>query len=331
MKVFTGKKVLMFSPLGYCTHYTTHIAEELKNRGAEVRVYDERPSQTTAAKIYMYFFRRLAPQYFANYLKKIVRANEGFNPDVIFVIRGQAFDVPTLSYLKSCYPQSKFLYYQWDPLCGKKIPEILNLYDASYSFDSADVDNNPEFRFRPSLYLDEYKEIANKKLYKYDVSFVGTLYNNRWPVIKKFMDYFQKNGISSFFYLYMPSWTLYIWDFIRKGSFVSPKKMQFKPMNYLDNVEMVKDSKCVLDIVYSKQTGLSMRAFESMAAKRKYITNNVEVVKYDFYNPNNILIVDINDIKIPTEFIDLPFEDVNENILRKYSVAGLVDELFENI
>lgn len=107
--------------------------------------------------------------------------------------------------------------------------------------------------------------------------------------------------------------------------------MQFKPMSYLENVEMVKDSKCVLDIVYSKQTGLSMRAFESMAAKRKYITNNAEVAKYDFYNPNNILVVDINDIKIPADFIESPFEDVDDKILYRYSVSGLVDELFENI
>lgn len=321
----------MFSPLGYCTHYTTHIADELRNKGAELRVYDERPSQATAAKIYMYFFRSLTPQYFANYLRKIVRENEGFNPDVVFVIRGQAFDVPTLTYLKSCYPNSKFLFYQWDPLCGKKIPEILNMYDSAYSFDSADVENNPDFKFRPSLYLDEYKAVANEKQYKYDVSFVGTLYNNRWPVIKQFMDYFGRKGIKSYFYLYMPSWTLYLWDFIRRGSFVNPKYMKFTPMSYLGNVDMVKDSRCVLDIVYSKQTGLSMRAFESMAAKRKYITNNAEVAKYDFYNPNNILIVDIDDLKVPLEFIDSPFEDVDETILHKYSVAGLVEELFENI
>lgn len=331
MKDFSGKKILMFSPLGYCTHYTVHIADELRSRGAEVRVYDERPSQATAAKIYMYFFRNLAPQYFANYLKKIISKNGGFEPDVVFVVRGQAFDVATLKYLRGCYPNAKFLFYQWDPLCGKRISEILKMYDAAYSFDSADVENNPEFHFRPSLYLDEYKDIAEKREYKYDVSFVGTLYNNRWPVIKQFMDYFDTHNIKSFFYLYMPSWTLYLWDFIRRGTFLSPRKMQFSPMSYLENVDMVKDSKCVLDIVYSKQTGLSMRAFESMAAKRKYITNNADVKKYDFYNESNILVVDLNNLVVPKDFIVSPFEDVDSKILYKYSVVGLVDELFERI
>lgn len=323
-----GKKVLMFSPLGFCTHYTVHIADELRRRGAEVRVFDERPSQATLAKIYMYFFRSLAPQYFMNYLKSIVKQTKGFNPDIVFVVRGQAFDVATLSYLRSVYSNASFIYYQWDPLCGKRIKDILDMYDKAFSFDTEDVKNNPEFKFRPSLYLDEYIQIADSGSKKYDVTFVGTLYNNRCPVIKRFMDYFEKHGLKSFFYLYMPSWTLYLWDFIRKGSFVSPKRMRFTPMSYIQNVDVVKQSKCVLDIVYSKQTGLSMRAFESMAAKRKYITNNAIVAEYDFYDPQNILIVDNENLEIPKSFIDTPFREIDSTIMHKYSVEGFVDEIF---
>lgn len=324
-----GKKVLMFSPFGTCKHYSDHIADEIRSRGGEVRLYDERPSQAAWAKIYMYFFKNFAPQYFMGYLKRIVRNNETFNPDIVFVVRGQGFDSVTLTYLRNVYPQSTFVFYQWDPLCGKRIKEILEMYDASYSFDTDDVKNNPEFRFRPSLFLKEYSAIANDNDYKYDVSFVGTLYNNRWPVIKLFKDYFSSHNIKSFFYLYMPSWTRYLWYFIMRGSLVSPKQMMFKPMSYEDNVEMVRNSKCVLDIVYSKQYGLSMRAFESMASRRKYITNNSEVKKYDFYNPNNILVVDINNPVIPKVFLETPFEPVDDNILYKYSVAGFVNDLFD--
>lgn len=321
----------MFSPYGSCIHYTVHIADELRGRGAEVRVYDERPSQATAAKIYMYFFRSLAPQYFMNYIKKIVKETESYDPDVVFVVRGQAFDVDTLSYLRGIYTNARFIFYQWDPLCGKRVKEILDMYDDAFSFDTDDVKNNPEFKFRPSLYLDEYLRIAEEDKRKYDVTFVGTLYNNRWPVIKKFMDHFDNNGGKAFFYLYMPSWTLYLWDFIRRFTFVSPKRMRFTPMSFLENVDLVKYSKCVLDIVYSKQTGLSMRAFEAMAAKRKYITNNPIVAEYDFYDPNNILIVDTENLNIPREFIDSPFREIDPAIMKTYSVEGFVDEVFQNV
>lgn len=331
MTDLNGKKILMFSPLGFCTHYTIHIAEELRCRGAEVRVYDERPSQATTAKIYMYFFRNLVPQYFMNYIKKIVRENDGYNPDVVFVVRGQAFDVTTLSYLRDVYTNARFIFYQWDPLCGKRIKEILEMYDSAFSFDTDDVSNNPEFKFRPSFYLDEYLMAANDTRKKYDVSFVGTLYNNRWTVIKQFMDYFDTHKMESFFYLYMPSWALYLWDFIRKGLFVSPTRMRFSPMSYKENVKIVKESRCVLDIVYSKQTGLSMRAFESMAANRKYITNNSIVAEYDFYNPQNIFIVDKDNIDIPEDFIKSPFKEIAPDLMNKYSVKGFVDEVFGDI
>lgn len=327
----TGKRVLMISPYGTCLHYTLAMKKELEVRGAEVRLYDERPSQKALAKIYIYFFRGIAPQYFHRYVDKIISENESWQPDIVYIVRGQAFDEKVLGYMREHFTKAKFIFYQWDPLCGKRIPEVLAQYDYSYSFDTDDVKNNPEFKFRPSIFLKEYTDIADKKDYKYDVSFVGTLYNNRWGVIKRFQDYFEANNIKSFFYLFMASWLLYFWDFIRRGTFVSPKKMQFKPMTYLDNVEMVKESKCVLDFVYSKQTGLSMRAFESMASHRKYITNNAEVKNYDFYNPANILVVDAQNPDISHEFIDSPFEPVDEKVMYRYSIQGFIDEVFANV
>ena len=331
MSDLQGKHVLMISPYGTCMHYTQAMKKELESRGAEVRLYDERPSQKALAKIYIYFFRGVAPQYFKHYVEKIIAENEVWGPDVVYIVRGQAFDAKILKYMRERFTKAKFIFYQWDPLCGKKIPEILEQYDYAYSFDSDDVKNNPEFKFRPSIFLNEYVKIADKKEFKYDVCFVGTIYNNRWGVIKRYQDYFDAFGIKSFFYLYMASWTLYLWDFIRKGTFVSPKKMRFKPMTYLENVEMVKESKCVLDFVYSKQTGLSMRAFESMAAHRKYITNNAEVKNYDFYNPTNVLVVDALNPVIPREFINSPFEPVDERILYKYSIQGFIDETFQSV
>lgn len=331
MSNLQGKHVLMISPYGTCMHYTQAMKKELESRGAEVRLYDERPSQKALAKIYIYFFCGIAPQYFMRYVEKIIAENEVWQPDVVYIVRGQAFDEKVLKYMRGHFTKAKFIFYQWDPLCGKKIPEILEQYDYAYSFDTDDVKNNPEFKFRPSIFLKEYVEIADKKDFKYDVCFVGTIYNNRWGIIKRYQDYFDANNIKSFFYLYMASWLLYFWDFIRRGTFVSPKKMQFKPMTYLDNVEMVKESKCVLDFVYSKQTGLSMRAFESMAAHRKYITNNAEVKNYDFYNPSNILVVDAQNPDVPKEFIESPFEPVDEKVMYKYSIQGFIDEAFQNI
>lgn len=61
MEKLLGKKVLLFSPFGTCKHYTDGCVTELESRGAEVRVYDERPSQASFTKIYMYLFKKVVP------------------------------------------------------------------------------------------------------------------------------------------------------------------------------------------------------------------------------------------------------------------------------
>jgi hypothetical protein len=86
-----------------------------------------------------------------------------------------------------------------------------------------------------------------------------------------------------------------------------------------------------LDINPPYQTSLSTRAHEAMAARRKYITTNNHIMDYEYYNPNNVLVVDINNPIIPKEFLETPFEPVSEQIMHKYSVRGLVDDLFDNI
>ena len=199
----TGKRVLMISPYGTCLHYTLAMKKELEERGAEVRLYDERPSQKALAKIYIYFFRGIAPQYFKRYVDKIIAENEQWQPDVVYIVRGQAFDEKILAYMREHFTKAKFIFYQWDPLCGKKIPELLKMYDYNYSFDTDDVKNNPEFKFRPSIFLKEYVDIAERKDFKYDVCFVGTIYNNRWGVIKRFQDYFEAKG-NLFFFFFWP-------------------------------------------------------------------------------------------------------------------------------
>lgn len=74
----------------------------------------------------MYLFKKVVPQYFFNCIRRIVTINKDFNPDIIFVIRGQGFDVKVLKYLHRCFPKSTFIFFQWDPLCGKKYQRSLN-------------------------------------------------------------------------------------------------------------------------------------------------------------------------------------------------------------
>src|SRR5690606_39098696 len=60
------------------------------------------------------------------------------------------------------------------------------------------------------------------------------------------------------------------------------------------------NSKIVIDIAHANQKGLSMRPFEALGLKRKLITNNTDIKNYDFYNPNNIFIIEnFDNLDIP--------------------------------
>lgn len=69
---------------------------------------------------------------------------------------------------------------------------------------------------------------------------------------------------------------------------------------------------------------------ECLAYNTKLITTNKDVINYDFYNENNILIVDkIEEIeKIDINFFKSPYLELSKEILDKYSFEGFLKEIF---
>lgn len=70
-----------------------------------------------------------------------------------------------------------------------------------------------------------------------------------------------------------------------------------------------------------------MRAFEALGAGIKYITNNPEIKKYDFYNSANIYLLGDDDRTI-SEFLALPLEKVDPVIKSKYSISSWIETIF---
>ncbi|MFI3384360.1 hypothetical protein V5G93_24160, partial [Escherichia albertii] len=60
-------------------------------------------------------------------------------------------------------------------------------------------------------------------------------------------------------------------------------------LSYEDYIDKVQRAKCLLDINQSGQTGLTLRVLEALFFSKKLITNNPDIAKYNFYNPNNIM------------------------------------------
>ena len=318
----------MFSPYGATKHYGEAIKEELINRGAIVKGYDERPSQKVLTKILIRLFKKKVPQIFNNYVNRVIADNKDTAFDYILICRGEAFTPYTILLLRDAFPNTKIVLYLWDILRCADVKDIICKCDKAMSFDPQDVAENVGLKFRPTFYVKEYAKVKELTPRKYDCIFIGTLHSNRHKLISFLEKSLETQGVSLYSYLYIPSFLVYIKDFIFKFPYISIKKVHFSPISLRETIGVLDDSKAILDINYTTQKSLSTRAFEAMVARRKYITTNPEVKNYDFYNPQNIAVIDFKDPKLPNGFINSPFVSVQEDLLKKYSVGGLVDDLF---
>ena len=330
MTNLAGKKVLLFSPYGCTKHYGKAIMVELQKRGAYVDEYDERPSQNALMKIVIRLFKKTVPQIFNNYIKNVIKQNENKDYDYILICRGEAFTTYSIETLRNAYPRAKVVLYLWDVMHNCKMKDVLDSCDKCMSFDPVDASEN-NIGFRPTFFVDDYLSVKETNNFMYDVEFICTLYHPRHKMIKELRRQFEQQNIRFFTYLYVPGIIRYIQESLFHFPFYSFKEISFTPISISGTIDILNKTKCILDVNPPYQTSLSTRAHEAIAARRKYITTNKHIKDYEYYNPNNVLVVDINNPIIPKEFLETPFEPVSEQIMHKYSVRGLVDDLFKNI
>ncbi len=94
------------------------------------------------------------------------------------------------------------------------------------------------------------------------------------------------------------------------------------PLQYSEYCEELERNGILLDINQKGQTALTMRVLESIYFSKKLITNNQDIVHYDFYHENNIFILPRNLSELSPEairaFLNQPFLPYSENILENY-------------
>ncbi len=216
--------------------------------------------------------------------------------------------------IKKFKPKKTFLLI-WNPLNDetaekyKRFINIENIY--SYSQDECEKYGFKKFN---DFYLIDYP--YTKKEIKRDFYFLGHD-KNRMELMEKFIGII-KNDYSYKFDIF----TAYL-DDSKKNNPLFDYFTKYKPFSeYLDNVF---ESNCLID--FNTTHNITFRTLESLIFKKKYISNNVALKKMDFYNPNNMLIVDenttLNDIK---SFMDLPYVEIDRNILENYSVYTIYNE-----
>lgn len=326
MRRLDGERVLLIAPRFF--GYEEEIASELRRRGADIDFLPDRPFQSSLLKAVTRFKRELvlgyANRFFIDSIEKLGRTSYKY----ILVIQGEGVSPQLLTILRTNFPSALFVLYMWDSFRNKKslIPN-LDYFDRCLTFDPDDAQQYGMV-FRPLFFSPGFSR-APMQNFDYGLSFIGTAHSDRYKIVSQVT-----SGLSElercYVYLYLQAPWVYWAHKIGNRAFRGARAEDFKysPLSKAEVQRVFFSSMAVIDIEHPAQTGLTMRTFETIGSNKKMITTNQRVRDYDFYNDENIFVLDRKNIRrVPKSFFKKPYTPVKESIYSKYSLSGWIEEI----
>ena len=324
-----GKRILFFS--AHLFGYQNDIRLAMESVGAIVDYYDERPANNFLVKGVIRINRNLLAGYINHYYNKIIKETLQKEYDYVFFIKGESISASNVRRLKQFHPEANFIIYHWDSIANNSNAQnLLPYFDRVFSFDKIDCERLG-LHFLPLFYTPDYANIPYyDKEIKYDMLFVGTTHSDRYKLVKRIEEQIIKMGGLCLTWFYFPSKILYYKMKIQNSYLrqIPVHTFHFKPMSKELLLQLYAGSRIIIDVQHPKQTGLTMRCIETLGAKRKLITTNYYITEYDFYNPDNILVVDRNLPYVPEKFLNEPYRDTPKEIYESYSIKTWLSSIF---
>ena len=257
----------------------------------------------------IFYSRNLKEKNKTNYITELIKHKEVF--DQILIIRPDKLEEEALLCLrKNAIEMTCYLFDGIENYKDQK--KTLHFFDTIFSYDKKDVAAY-NFKFLTNYIYDVDIENVVPKQLVFNIS----SFDKRFSFIQKIASYLETKNIS---FLFM----------VRKGVENNDNKITFIK-NYLSISEVKKhitQSKILLDVQRENQQGLSFRIFEALGYNKKIITNNADIVNYDFYNNENIWVVSENNCEIPNSFFKTEYVPVDTDILCKYMLSSWLTTIF---
>lgn len=314
--------------------YELEIKTMLEKMGANVDFYNERPSNSFFMRLLIRLkLKKLISNKIKIYYNKIRKETNQKKYDFVLFISPETIPEKYLSALRQNQSDSKFILYMWDSFKNKNTGyDITKYFDKIMTFDEADATLQDHFKFLPLYYIPIYKSMAQlKETYSYDYFLACTIHSDRYQVIKKLKAEALKKGFSLYSFLFFHNKALF-WGrkFMNPHFFFTRKKeFSFQPIAQGKIVELISQSKIMIDIQHPDQSGLTNRTFEALGAHKKLITTNQNIKKYDFYNSQNIFILDRKNPILDERFLKGEYQKPSERIYNKYSLSNWLKVIFD--
>lgn len=212
-----------------------------------------------------------------------------------------------VEYINNKFPNKRLIFWYWNPVHKSINPNLLrNICELwTYSlYDSKKYNLNYNTTF---YFSDMSSKISQKNDYEnYDIYFIGRD-KGRYKKLINLKGKFNKLNLKSKFHI-VPD----------KKILIFKKRNYKKAISYSKILDNISESKSILDITNKSKDGLTLRAMESIFFKKKLITNNYNIDKYDFYNSNNIFILGKDNIEELPDFLNSDYNALDDIIIDKY-------------
>ncbi len=325
MNDLAGKKVLFICPRFF--GYEHEIKSGLAKLGAQVDYYDERPFNSSFAKILNRLnFKAVIKKSINDYYSDILRNAVVTDYDYLLVVAPETITADFIKNLKLNNTKIKTVLYLWDSIKNKKnASNLIGYFDKVVTFDKKDSFIDSRIEFLPLFYIDGYaKDLSRLNNHHYQIAFIGTAHSGRYNLVTTIADSLGTDKKNSYLFYYSPSRLVFFLKklFTSELKGMSLKDISFNSMTSKEIISVLANTKVVIDIEHPNQNGLTMRTIEMIGMQKKLITTNKSVMEYDFYNPNNILVIDRENPYIENSFLHSEYQPINSEIRKKYDISS---------
>lgn len=201
------------------------------------------------------------------------------------------------------------------------VEKVKPIFDKIYSFDPTDCKKfNLSYleQFLPFTLLDIKKrqlEVMNKK--SKTCFFIGEYREEREIYLHKIHPYFKKANFNINFYLYDKY----------KQSLNYPYFCRDKLISYEENIEKVIESDVLIEINHLGQDGPTLRTIEALAFNKKVITNNINILNYEFYSPDRFFILEHDNLDNIFIFLDKETPPIEDEMIEKYTADSMLRKI----
>lgn len=212
---------------------------------------------------------------------------------------------------------SKIIWWYWNTVVEQDHPDRVSAQDCEkWSFDKQDCETY-HMKYNTQYYFASYPLPTTEVVT--DVCYLGTD-GGRKEKLVELQKQLKEQSITTDFRILVQK----IPDSLEEGIMYFTEKV-----DYAENLRQIAQSKAIVEILREGQIGQTLRPLEAMFHKKKLITNDLRIVEYDYYCPENIFVLGLDDMQRMSEFLNTSYQEIPEHIRNKYESKAWLERFWQ--